>query len=42
VVALFQSYIYSVGNVATLTLWLALFVTMAVASPLGGRLGEAE
>ena len=33
IVALFQSYIYSVGNVATLTLWVTLFVAITAAAP---------
>jgi hypothetical protein len=41
VVAMFQSYMYSVGNVATLTLWVGLFVTVTAAGPLGGSRPKA-
>jgi hypothetical protein len=32
ILAFFQSYVYSVGNVGTVSLWIALFVTMSVAA----------
>jgi O-antigen ligase len=40
VIAFFQSYLHSVGNVATLTFWVILFLTVAVLAAPSARASE--